>query len=114
MSSYRCKSTPEAIHAFLGAVDNQWRNAAFIQCNACKHEKSEACANLLFAIDKDGTPILMPEKDADVIFGRLIDMSECNFIISNFHFTRLYDSWLKEHSNNNHTCPMLQQILHVD
>ena len=111
MSNYKCKSSPETIHAFIGCVGNNWRNAAFIQCSVCKHEKTEACGNFLFTVTREGKPVLIPEKDADVIFGRLVDMSECIFTISNVRFMELYRLWLENNSTCVHPCRLLQQVL---
>lgn len=92
---YRCKSGIFTISHFLASVENNWRNAAYVECSACRWEAKMYCRNFLFTIGLDGVPILLPEKDAEVLFGRLIDKSECTLLISNFRFVDLYRPWIK-------------------
>ena len=44
-------------------------------------------------------------------FGRLVDMSECIFTISNVRFMELYRLWLENNTTCVHPCRLLQQVL---
>lgn len=89
-------STPNVIRDFLNAVDGNWRQAAFIECRVCRYEKTEACGNFLCTVrSDDATPILLPEHDAEILFGRLIDRSECIADLSNARFLELYKPWIR-------------------
>jgi len=107
----KCISNIRAIHAFLDAVDNNWRNAAYVECKVCEHDKSNGCENFLFAVNSSGTPVFLPEKDAETIFGQIIDRSECIIEISNTRLLNLYRPWFHAHARDAFSCPLLQQVL---
>lgn len=108
---YRCKSGIFTISHFLKSTENNWRNAAFIECSACRWKRKPSCPNFLFTVQADGTPVLLPEKDAEVLFGRLIDKTECTLQLSNFRFVDLYRPWFSSHFKLDMLeCPCLKLI----
>ena len=108
MSQSKCKSNIKTLHAFLNATKGNWRNSLYIECSICKYEKTDWCEDHLFAADSDGTPLLIPVSDANIVFARIADKSECLGIIKNVRFTDLFSQWFSDVCNNVNECPLVQ------
>jgi len=77
----------------LNVTGGNWRNAAYIECRCCQYEKPAVCANQpdwLYVPAVDGSPLLLPVSDAEILFSRRIDKSECLLEISNVRFQALF------------------------
>ena len=64
----------------------------YIECRVCKFPRSPVCANcadFLCIPGEHGEPVMLPVQEADIIFHRLIDKSECLLVISNVVFRDL-------------------------
>ena len=108
--SPRCKTSIKIIHSFLNATGGNWRNSAYIECRHCKYEKSELCAeipDLLYAPAMDGTPLLLPAADAEIIFARRLDKSECLLEMSNLRFQELFKQYITHYCDDKTHCPLL-------
>lgn len=112
MNQNRCGISIKIIHSFLNATAGNWRNSVYIECRACKQERCD-CRDLLYAPDDDGSPLLLPVRDAEILFGRLIDKSECLIEMSNAKFEALFSFHLKRLEPNLEGCSLcraLQQL----
>lgn len=97
---------------FLQVTGGNWRNTIFIECGECPRAISRRCKNMLCAFDSDGTPVLVPEKDLELLWDTLIDKSECLAVLPRTTFCELYRNWLNSHIRDPHTCPMID--LHLN
>lgn len=90
-----CAVRPDTIQRFLDATQSNWRNALYIECLSCGHGSRPAdCGDILCAFDITGTPVLLPVPDAELIFNRTLDKSECLLTCSNQRFYCLFERWL--------------------
>lgn len=106
MGNARCKSDIALIHAFLDATQGNWRKSLYIECH-CKYGKQE-CRDFLYTPDAEGCPLLLPCCDAEILFARHLDKSECLGVISNLCFHELFTSWFDSRVTDPSTCPFLQ------
>lgn len=104
----RCYGDIRLIHAFLNATGGNWRSSLYIECH-CKYGKQE-CADFLFAPDEVGRPILLPCRDAEILFARVLDKSECLGILSNLVFHELFRAWFDFYAPDPTQCPFLQLL----
>lgn len=102
----RCRSDIQLIHAFLDATGGNWRSSLYVECH-CKYGKTD-CADFLYTPDEAGRPILLPCRDAEILFARVLDKSECLGIISNLCFKELFSAWLSLRAPDPSLCPFLQ------
>ncbi len=108
--SSRCKTSIKIIHSFLNATGGNWRNAAYIECRCCKYEKTDLCTgvqDLLYVPDADGTPLLLPVADAEILFARRLDKSECLLELSNLRFQELFRRYIAQYCDDKAHCPLL-------
>lgn len=111
MNNNKCKTDIRIIHSFLNSTGGNWRNSFFIECNVCKYEKCNLCADFLYAPAYDGTPLLVLSRDAEIIFGRRIDKSECLGVISNVKFEALFALFMKTNKSGKPICLLLGAYL---
>jgi len=107
MEKQRCKTHVRVLHGFLNSVRGNWRNSIFIECSVCRCGNCER-EDFLFAPAEDGTPLLLPVSDAEIVFGRMIDKSECLDIVSNARFEDLFCLYLKKFRETEPSCPLLK------
>ena len=108
--SYPCQTPIRIIHQFLNVTGGNWRNAAYIECRCCQYEKPAVCANQpdwLYVPAVDGSPLLLPVSDAEILFSRRIDKSECLLEISNVRFQALFRGYFMQHYPDMVSCPLL-------
>lgn len=111
MDQSRCCSNIKVIHRFLTATDANWRNSIYIECSACKFGADQTtCGDFLFVPDEDGTPLLIPVHDAEILAATVIDKSECLGIVTNLRFENLFQKWFRTLSADTGVCPYLQAI----
>lgn len=111
MSESRCISNIKTIHQFLNATDANWRNSIYIECTACKFDADrQTCGDFLFVPDEDGTPLLLPVRDAEILAARSIDKSECLGLVSSLRFESLFQKWFRMMSSSADKCPYLQVV----
>lgn len=111
MNRKQCLAPAGVIRAFLESSDDNWRNSFYIECSGCKYEKVENCGDFLFVPASSGWPVLLPIHDAEIIFGLLIDKSECLGRMGNLLFGELYRKWLTLiRPAPEGKCPLLHEI----
>ena len=111
MGESRCASNIKTIHRFLTVTDANWRSSIYIECSCCKFDAdAQSCGDFLFAPDEDGTPLLLPVRDAAILAARPIDKSECLGIVTNLRFEALFHKWFQSLSPKADGCPYLQAI----
>ena len=105
MEKQRCKTHIRVLHGFLNSVRGNWRNSVYVECSVCRHG---GCGreDFLYAPAEDGTPLLLPVPDAEIVFGRLMDKSECLGTVSNARFEDLFCLYLKKLKSGGQ-CPLL-------
>ncbi len=110
MKNQKCISNIKTLHAFLNATKANWRNSIYIECSICKHEKTESCEDYLFAPNADGTPLLIPTSDMNIICNMITDKSECLGIMSNAKFKDLYEGWFEQITTDKNECPFINAV----
>lgn len=113
MEKTRCVSNIETIRRFLNATEGNWRNTLYIECSTCKYGGD--CQDRLFVPDADGTPLLLPVSDVELLIGGIVDKSECLGLLSNARFAELFQKWMKRMGSDPAMCPFLQaeKMLHA-
>lgn len=105
-----CKTPIRTIHNFLNATGGNWRNSIYVECRCCQYKKPGICAeqsDWLYTPASDGTPLLLPISDAQILFSRTIDKSECLLGISNLRFQTLFQRYIMPRRHDNTQCPLL-------
>lgn len=111
MGESRCTSNIKTVHRFLNATDANWRNSFYIECTTCKFGADPKCCDgFLFVPDEDGTPLLLPVHDAELLAARPIDKSECLGLVTNLRFESLFQKWFRSLSTDHNACPYLQAV----
>lgn len=108
MNANECKTDIRTIHSFLCSAQGNWRNSIYVDCSICKFNKESQCGNFLFVPAYNGSPILLPVSDAEILTGHPIDKSECLGVISNLKFHELFSLWFKLNIDSDEPCPFLQ------
>ena len=103
----RCQTAPKVLMAFLNATGGNWRNSLYIDCRVCRLGR---CGNpdFLYAPDENGGVIMLPVRDAEIVFGRMMDKSECLNVISNAQFNDLFAQYLKRFEGGESPCALLR------
>ena len=108
MAKKQCLAPAGVVRAFLESADDNWRNSFYIECSGCKYEKAEGCGDFLFVPASSGQPVLLPIHDAEIIFGLLIDKSECLGVMGNLRFAEFYRKWIAQsRPAPDRQCPLL-------
>lgn len=112
MEKKRCVSNIETIRRFLNATEGNWRSSLYIECSVCKFGGD--CRDHLFVPDEDGTPLLLPVSDVELLIGGPVDKSECLGLLSNARFSELFHKWMQRLASDSAVCPFLQvgKLLH--
>jgi hypothetical protein len=111
MENNHCIAPPSVIKAFLENIDDNWRNTFYIECGGCNYEKEKHCGDFLFVPAVTGQPILLPVHDAELLFDRLMDKSECLGVMGTLRFCELYGKHLsRAQSAPEGRCPLLHEI----
>lgn len=106
-----CKTPIRIIHSFLNATEGNWRNAVYIECRYCKYERTSLCTkqpDMLCVAAADGSPLLLPVSDAEILFARCLDKSECLVEISNLRFQDLFRLYISQYCEDKTSCPLLR------
>lgn len=109
MNSF-CKTPVRVIHSFLNATGGNWRNAVYVECRYCKYERTNLCAkqpDMLYVAAVDGSPLLLPVSDAEILFARRLDKTECLIEISNLRFQELFRLYISPYCEDKTHCPLL-------
>ena len=106
MKNERCQTDVRVLHGFLNSVRGNWHNSVYIECSVCRCGQCGR-EDFLFAPAEDGTPLFLPVVDAELVFGRMIDKSECLGTVSNARFEDLFSLYLRNHSGDQ-PCPLLR------
>lgn len=105
----KCFTHYDHVGKFISNVNGDWRNSIYITCSVCKYSREECCDDMLASFDADGIPTLIMAKDANFIYGTIMDKSECLCEISNAKFKCLYEKYFQKRSNGAlPICPFLQ------
>jgi len=102
----RCQTAASILMDFLNATGGNWRSSLYIDCRVCKLGRCEA-PDFLYVPGEDGGVILLPVRDAELVFGRLIDKSECLSVVSNALFIDLFAKYLKHFADEACPCALL-------
>lgn len=107
----KCYTHYHNISRFIDNINDSWRNSIYVTCSVCKHEKQECCDDLLISFDADGLPTIIMAKDANFVFGTVMDKSECLCEMSNAKFKCLFNEFYIKHTDEkNPLCPLLQIV----
>ena len=107
MIKERCGTHIRVLHAFLNSTRGNWRNSVYIECRVCRCVRCGR-EDFLCAPAADGAPLMLPVPDAEIVFGRLIDKSECLGTVSNARFEELYRLYLDGFIGTEAPCPLLR------
>lgn len=94
------------INKFLILTNRNWRNSIYVECKVCQYPRSlfcSKCSDFLCVPSEIGTLIFIPVQDAEIVFNRLIDKSECLLTISNAILQNIYSNYF--HSLIRDDCP---------
>ncbi len=81
----------------------------YISCNLCRYKKEECCEDVLVSFDEDGFPAIITAKDADIIFGTIIDKSECVDEMNSYKFSSLFYKYFRKIQDEaDQDCPFLK------
>ena len=100
-----CKSSLQTIGRFLNSTQGNWRNSLYVECRSCRFGFHDY-GTFLFVPGPDGVPVLLPESDAEIIFARRLDKSECLGIISGAVFMELYHAYFEAQMEDLQSCPL--------
>lgn len=107
----RCHTHFKDIARYINNVGDNWRNGIYISCTVCRYEKEEYCDDILVSFDENGQPTFIPVKDANCIFGSIMDKSEFLCEISNVKFEMLFQKFLHDNSDDKTSvCPFVKSI----
>lgn len=95
----------KSLYRFLNLVDGSWRNAVYVDCDACPYGQA-LCGGWLLTVDYDGTPVLHRAEAFRCQTGEWVDKTECAAVLSQDAFERFYKRWLLWHLSDPHTCPI--------
>jgi hypothetical protein len=93
--------------AFLNATGGNWRNSLYIDCRVCRVGRCDH-PDFLYVPDENGGVIILPVRDAEIVFGRMMDKSECLNVISNAQFADLFAQYLKRFEGGEYPCALLR------
>ena len=103
---------PCLIYEFLSAVQGNWRNSVYVECDDTTCRCS--CCAFLLAFDRDGKAILLPVNFIQKLTGHAADKSECAAVISRKKFESLFSSWLAWLIESENECPALAFMASCD
>lgn len=107
----KCYTHYYNIGKFISNIGDNWRNCIYVTCSVCKHDKQECCDDLLVSFDETGIPTIIMVQDANVIFGIIVDKSECLAEISNVKFIALFYKYFnKRAKEDTFLCPFLNAV----
>jgi hypothetical protein len=78
----------------------------YVECSHCRHGGCNR-QDFLYAPAETGTPLLLPIPDAEIVFGRLIDKSECLAIMTNARLEDWFSLYLSKINKTGYQCPLL-------
>lgn len=108
MKKAHCQTDDGIIQKFMRLTGRNWRSAMYIECRVCKYQRAACCAacrDFLCVPDENGGLVLLPVQDAEILFDRLIDKSECLLTVSNAIFCDLYRHYFRAADTQ---CPLVQ------
>lgn len=99
-------------YPFLQAVQGNWRNALFIQCNcaACPCAVSQSCQGFFLAADTEGKPILVSVLEISKLTGESIEPTECRGLLERQAFEAVYHQYIEWHTDSDQECALLQLL----
>lgn len=103
----KCCTDIKVIHSFLNATGGNWREAIYVECSVCKHNHGSICDDFLVTFDPTAAPVILPVRDAEILFGRYIDKSECADVLCNATFLSIYSKYVKVKTVGYDGCPMM-------
>lgn len=105
MNQHQCSFYP-----FLRAVQGNWRNALFIQCNGanCPHEVLQFCQGYLLTADAEGKPLLESVSEACRLTGESVDATECCGVLERQAFETAYCQYIEWHTESSQMCALMQ------
>ncbi len=101
------------LYMFLSLSRGSWRNAVYIECNACPYKKSKCHGHLLIC-DTEGIPVLFSVDTFEKLTADFVDKSECVGIITRQTFESLFNRWLVWNINKPKECSILQLLPKTD
>lgn len=107
---------PCNLYLFLRAVNGNWRNALFIQCNCviCPRAVSQTCRGYLLTADAEGKPLLISREKMCRLTGENMEAVECRGILDRQAFEAAYGQYIEWHTDSAEDCPLLQLELAPD
>lgn len=60
--------------------------------------------------DGEGRPLLLPVPDAQLLWGRRLDKTECICTCSRLRFQELFTTWLKQSDVSAEGCRLIQAL----
>jgi len=107
MEIQRNKTHVRVLQEFIETTRTNWRNSVYIECTCCKYGDCGA-KDFLYAPGADGRPLFFPVSDAEIVYGRTLDKSECLLSMSNARFEELFSFYFKEFNEEGTQCPLLK------
>lgn len=97
---------PCRVFRFLTAVEGNWRNAIHIECRKADCPHAGECAEVLFAADADGSPILMPVPVLRACGAPPVDKYECAGCLERSAFIAAYRRFLDWQTDTDGDCAL--------
>ena len=103
---------PCLIYTFLSAVQGNWRNAVYVECEdtTCRRR----CSGFLLSFDRDGKAVLLPDDFMGKLTGHAVDKSECTAVISRRQFDAFSSLWLAWLTDSGKDCPAVRFMRSCD
>ena len=97
------------IYLFLKAVQGNWRNALYIQCDTeCPYEQKTPCRGYLLTADDHGTLFLMPVCYFQQIMGETVYPNECIGILTRSTFEQVFHLYIVWNTTSARDCALKQ------
>lgn len=106
MKTTHCITDAKYIRHFLDSCDSNWHRCIYVRCRTCSLPYRCTEPGFLFHPDENGTPVILPIQDANMIFSTRPDPEECIGTMTLSDFLSLYQLYLKKEELLNFPCPI--------
>lgn len=106
MNNQDLRATVFQVYQLMKAAQGNIFNCMYIDCTNCNNTKDGFCGDFIFSILCNGSPILLPISDINLIQGFSQDKSDFLGIISSSRFSDLFFLFLIENTSSDTGCPI--------
>lgn len=92
---------------FLDLCNGNWHNCVYVRCVSCDTRSFCNGSHFLYHLDSSGIPYVLTMADAEMIFSRIPEPTECADAITLDEFLALYSSYLKSIHLASKPCPCI-------